>query len=252
MAKRKTISKKLRFEVFKRDSFTCQYCGQVAPNVILEVDHINPVKNSGDNNILNLITSCKDCNRGKGARELTDSQIIKQQHEQLAEINEKREQLKLMLKWKEELENFNNEQVEIIEKIMINYSNFTLTEHGKKDILKHIKKYGMSEVIESTHISFKNYFDGNVESCEKAINYIPRICYVRLRDKDNPFFKEILYIKGILKNRITIYDDAKLNKALRQIIISQEDVYTVQDIAKSINNWSQFWREIDEIYEGDW
>ena len=27
MSKRKSISKKLRFEVFKRDSFTCQYCG---------------------------------------------------------------------------------------------------------------------------------------------------------------------------------------------------------------------------------
>lgn len=27
MAERESISKKLRFEVFKRDSFTCQYCG---------------------------------------------------------------------------------------------------------------------------------------------------------------------------------------------------------------------------------
>ena len=29
--KRKTISKKTRFEVFKRDSFKCQYCGASAP-----------------------------------------------------------------------------------------------------------------------------------------------------------------------------------------------------------------------------
>lgn len=45
MAERKTISKKTRFEVFKRDSFTCQYCGRTAPDVILEIDHINPVNN---------------------------------------------------------------------------------------------------------------------------------------------------------------------------------------------------------------
>ena len=50
MSERKAISKKLRFEVFKRDNFTCQYCGRMAPDVILEVDHINPVKNGGDNN----------------------------------------------------------------------------------------------------------------------------------------------------------------------------------------------------------
>lgn len=40
---RKALSKKLRFEVFKRDSFTCQYCGDKAPDIILECDHIIPV-----------------------------------------------------------------------------------------------------------------------------------------------------------------------------------------------------------------
>ncbi|WP_446008353.1 HNH endonuclease [Candidatus Electrothrix sp.] len=62
MSNRKSLSKKLRFEVFKRDSFTCQYCGKVAPNVILEVDHIEPVSKGGSNELLNLITSCYDCN----------------------------------------------------------------------------------------------------------------------------------------------------------------------------------------------
>lgn len=48
MANRIPISKKLRFEVFKRDCFTCQYCGEKAPNVKLEVDHIKPVSNYGN------------------------------------------------------------------------------------------------------------------------------------------------------------------------------------------------------------
>ena len=43
MAKRKNLSKSVRFEVFKRDSFKCQYCGKSAPDVVLEVDHIIPV-----------------------------------------------------------------------------------------------------------------------------------------------------------------------------------------------------------------
>jgi len=57
---------KLRFEVFKRDNFTCQYCGRKAPNVILQTDHILPKNKGGNNNINNLITSCEDCNLGKG------------------------------------------------------------------------------------------------------------------------------------------------------------------------------------------
>ena len=47
--KRKSLTKKVRFEVFKRDSFTCQYCGRTAPSVILEVDHIKPVCDGGQN-----------------------------------------------------------------------------------------------------------------------------------------------------------------------------------------------------------
>ena len=47
MSKRKSMSRKLRFEVFKRDRFTCQYCGAKAPDVILHVDHIHPVAAGG-------------------------------------------------------------------------------------------------------------------------------------------------------------------------------------------------------------
>ena len=57
VSKRKTIPKTVRFEVFKRDKFTCQYCGQMAPDVILEIDHIKPVAEGGENDILNLITA---------------------------------------------------------------------------------------------------------------------------------------------------------------------------------------------------
>jgi len=56
---------RLRWEVLSRDKFTCQYCGQTAPNVKLEVDHIMPVSNGGQSTLANLITSCYACNLGK-------------------------------------------------------------------------------------------------------------------------------------------------------------------------------------------
>lgn len=69
-SKRKALGKSLRFEVFKRDAFTCQYCGQKPPDVVLQVDHINPVALGGDNDISNLVTSCEACNQGKKAKRL--------------------------------------------------------------------------------------------------------------------------------------------------------------------------------------
>jgi hypothetical protein len=62
---RKAVSKRTRFEVFKRDNFTCAYCGKKPPDVMLELDHLVPVSTGGSNVVSNLVTSCEACNRGK-------------------------------------------------------------------------------------------------------------------------------------------------------------------------------------------
>lgn len=69
-SKRRPIRLGVRFEIFKRDGFTCQYCGKKPPEALLEVDHIVPVAKGGENDESNLITSCFECNRGKSARPL--------------------------------------------------------------------------------------------------------------------------------------------------------------------------------------
>lgn len=51
MGQRKSIGPKLRFEVFKRDLFTCQYCGRKAPDVVLHCDHVKPVASNGRGDI---------------------------------------------------------------------------------------------------------------------------------------------------------------------------------------------------------
>ena len=107
MAKRKNLAKSVRFEVFKRDSFKCQYCGKSAPDVVLEVDHIIPVSKGGDNDISNLITACFDCNRGKRDKKLTDKQSAKLQKEELDKLNARREQLEMIAEWKTEYGDFN-------------------------------------------------------------------------------------------------------------------------------------------------
>ncbi len=59
----------LRFDVLKRDKYSCQICGAVASDgVKLEVDHKNPKSKGGDNSLENLWTLCFDCNRGKGIK----------------------------------------------------------------------------------------------------------------------------------------------------------------------------------------
>lgn len=60
-----TISRRLRFEILRRDNHACRYCGATAPIAPLTVDHVLPVALGGADTPTNLVTACADCNAGK-------------------------------------------------------------------------------------------------------------------------------------------------------------------------------------------
>lgn len=83
---RKRISTRARFEVFKRDGFTCQYCGAHPPDVTLHVDHVIAIANGGRNDMDNLVTACADCNLGKSSVPLAVApQSLEQKSAEIAE-----------------------------------------------------------------------------------------------------------------------------------------------------------------------
>lgn len=59
------VSKRLRFEILRRDNHTCRYCGRTPPEVEVTVDHVLPTALGGTDDANNLVTACKDCNSGK-------------------------------------------------------------------------------------------------------------------------------------------------------------------------------------------
>ena len=64
--KRKKRRLRLRFNIFQRDNFTCQYCGRKVPEITIEIDHLYPKSKGGLDKIENYATTCRDCNLGKG------------------------------------------------------------------------------------------------------------------------------------------------------------------------------------------
>lgn len=62
-----SVSKRLRYEVLRRDNHACRYCGGTAPGVRLTVDHVVPVALGGADTPANLVAACVDCNSGKSA-----------------------------------------------------------------------------------------------------------------------------------------------------------------------------------------
>ncbi|MGH2583262.1 MAG: HNH endonuclease [Anaerolineales bacterium] len=67
MVKRPRPTVKLnKHEVFRRDSYTCQYCGR--SDADLTLDHVIPRRLGGKHSWENLVTACRVCNHRKGGR----------------------------------------------------------------------------------------------------------------------------------------------------------------------------------------
>lgn len=175
--KRKPLSKKTRFDVFKRDSFTCQYCSSKPPKVPLEVDHIIPVKSGGTNDIYNLITACFDCNRGKGARELTlipVSTFEKMERLKIAQQQYK-EFKKILLSEKKILES----QVDEIDRIYSScFDGWCLSERFKLQVKQFIIRIGYEDVESAMEIACTKIHDSN-----KAIKYFCGIVWNKIKNE---------------------------------------------------------------------
>jgi 5-methylcytosine-specific restriction endonuclease McrA len=67
-AARKTKCRFSRENVFLRDGFRCQYCGEKRPPRELNYDHVVPRKRGGKTSWENIVASCYGCNHKKGSR----------------------------------------------------------------------------------------------------------------------------------------------------------------------------------------
>lgn len=181
---RKSISKKIRFEVFKRDKFMCQYCGESAPNVVLHIDHIHPVSKGGTNHILNLITSCNNCNQGKRDTLLSDDTIASKQKKQLEQIQERNNQIKMIADWHKEIVRSEITSLDVINELLGDLFNCRLSDRGEISMKKHIKSFGLKEVCEAIHISYNQYYDGSERSIANAMKKIGGICYNRYIERN--------------------------------------------------------------------
>ncbi|MCB1784149.1 MAG: HNH endonuclease [Alphaproteobacteria bacterium] len=55
-----------RFNVFLRDQWTCQYCGEQSKTSELTFDHVIPKSRGGRTSWENIVAACRPCNTGKG------------------------------------------------------------------------------------------------------------------------------------------------------------------------------------------
>ena len=250
MTNRKVISKKIRFEVFKRDSFSCQYCGKKAPETILEIDHIKPVSKGGKNEIINLLTSCFDCNRGKSNNELSNETAIKIQYDQLRLIQERKEQLEMLFKWKESMISENQYQIDkTIELLYLIFPELKINAKiNQKKALILIQKHGFETVLDtiiskSTQIPVQYIKKSDFDEIFQKINSL--IFWEKQKQQD-PITSKIFYIRGILKNRNpSYYQHWDVINTINKGLENGYSINEIESIAKSCTHYPTFKIELE-------
>lgn len=252
---RKALSKTVRFEVFKRDRFTCQYCGARAPDVVLHCDHINPVAEGGGNDILNLVTACADCNGGKGARKLDDRSAVERQRSQIEELETRREQLEMMLAWRDSAQQQATDVVdEIAQRVAERGGDYEPNESGRAHIRRWLKRFTLPELLEALDTAFDHYaeWDGDKivkRSWETAFAKIPAIASLQRQAIAKPYMPKLAYIQGILRRRL---DDPR-----GQYIGELEDIHgwgvsleVMEREAKRADNFLDYWDLMASVAKG--
>lgn len=243
------MTTKQRFEVFKRDKFTCAYCGRKAPDVVLHVDHIHPKSKGGASSLLNYVTACSDCNLGKGATPLSDDSALAKQRAQLDVLTERREQLEMLMRWQEELLGLQDEAVARVAHL---WNGFTpgrhLSEHGMADLRKMIRRFGIEEVCEAMQIARDSYLrfakDGDCteESWNHAWSKIPGICVIRERKKADPDADKPGYICGIIIKRGLYINEGAFWDLMKETKHQKVPWGDIIDLACHARNWTEFYQ----------
>lgn len=173
---RQALSKKTRFEVFKRDGFSCQYCGATPPQVVLHVDHVHPVAEGGANDQDNLVTACEACNQGKAANLLSSVPISLK--DKAALIAEKEAQLRgyheVMEAKRARLE---DESWRVADVFMKQFHRDWMSKSDLQSIRQFIEKIGVHEVLDAAELAVARKPYGG-SACWK---YFCGICWNKVR-----------------------------------------------------------------------
>lgn len=175
-----SITKKLRFEVFKRDGFRCAYCGKEPPLVVLEVDHVEPKSKGGKDDISNLITACFDCNRGK--KHIPLDKIPGQISENLEVLKEKESQLTEYRKFIKKIERRQDKDIEKVNQVFMECFEGQELNHRFKRVS--VKKFISSLPIHEVTWAMEAATSKVSDDPERAIRYFCGICWNKINNTE--------------------------------------------------------------------
>lgn len=241
-----SVGKRTRFEVFKRDKFTCQYCGARAPDVVLHADHITPRAAGGSDDILNLVTACASCNGGKSDVLLSSHAEMDARGNRMRELEERRQQLEMLRDWHVSLASLDRQTAEMLFDVWrsLTCTVVEFSESSCASLVQMLKKYSFNEVVAGMKMACEKHLAPGTtlqpNSGEVAFKCVAKYCRIAKINAENPADGRKRYVLGILRNRlpyVNLSTAAKLIDGADQVGVSFD---YMEDCAKQSVSWTQF------------
>lgn len=179
MGKRRALGNAVRFSVFERDGFTCQYCGGQPPAVVLQVDHVVPVSKGGGDGLDNLVASCADCNIGKFVRVL-DEPAPTDYQSKTYEVEKRAMQLAAYRQQLESLRYEMQESIDLVAKALFGEEAVTFPDsRDRVSVARFIEMIGLGKVVaaaDTSHLRFDSRFS------HTQWKYFCSICWRKSRE----------------------------------------------------------------------
>lgn len=247
--------KRIKFEVFEKDSFKCQSCGRGAPIVTLQLTRIQETQHN-DNwlDTAFLSTSCKDCEkkRSDSTDKSTRNGFIS-----IDELEERLQQLKMLINWRKGMLNIRKQQLAHL----VNYwehkiPSFVISNDQKKYILTYITKYSCEEIRSAMDMAADKFFvqstDGTISNSSilNAFGKVPEICLKKSEIADIHESDGLQNVHERIKNNISGFFDSR--RAMQWLNYARSWEVPIEELfqmASSIGSWTEFSLNIDKMVE---
>jgi len=247
------VYKRIKFEVFEKDGYKCQTCGAVAPNVTLQLHRLQEVQQN--ENWLDpafLSTACFDCEQKQTEQKSTAK---KNGFMTLDDLEERLEQLKMLISWRKGLRKIKKGQLNsLIDYWQELVPGIYLNDDHKRTILSCMNKFTREEIKSAMEYAVKEFLilrqDGSIaqDSFQLAFEKIPEICLRTKKASENQEIENLYHIHDILKGKLEgFFDSERVIQWLNYARSWEVKLDELTHMAFKVTNWTQFSCNIDEM-----
>ena len=246
--------KRVKYEVFEKDSFKCQSCGMGTPNVTLQLIRIQDTQHNDEwLDIAFLSTSCKICEKKKsGVDEKNPNNFMS-----VDELEERLQQLKMLINWRKGMLNIRKQQLNNLIAYWENkITDFQTNNDQKKYLAAYISKYSSDEIRSAMDMAVDKFIqfcdDGTLDknSILIAFSKIPEICQTKTEIVNAHESDGLQRIHNQLEHSINGFFDS--NRATQWLNYARSWEVQIDDLfkmASSVKSWTEFSLHIDKMVE---